>query len=169
MLKIHTTLLLKSPPGFTLIEILVVVIIVAVLAAIALPQYQKAVEKTQFTQTLAYLQRLYRAEKLHYLQYGSYDSSLKNLEEDWPSGTRLAGNNKFGNITFPTGHNFSFNFNNTTIQSSYKGITLQMSLSTGSVACYHYKDAAKKKICQRVQSAGYTCGINSCTLMRIGH
>ena len=71
MLKIHTTLLLKSPPGFTLIEILVVVIIVAVLAAIALPQYQKAVEKPQFTQTLAYLQRLYRAEKLHYLQYGS--------------------------------------------------------------------------------------------------
>lgn len=169
MPKIHTTLLLKSPPGFTLIEILVVVIIVAVLAAIALPQYQKAVEKTQFTQTLAYLQRLYRAEKLYYLQYGSYDSSLKNLEEDWPTGTRLAGNNKFGNITFPTGHNFSFNFNNTTIQSSYKGITLQMTLSTGSVACYHYKDAAKKKICQRVQSAGYTCGTNSCTLMRIGH
>ena len=64
--------------AFTLIELLVVVLIIVVLAAVALPQYQKAVEKTRIARALTVINSIQK----------SMDVWL--LENGWPaSGTDL--------------------------------------------------------------------------------
>ncbi|MBQ8032540.1 MAG: prepilin-type N-terminal cleavage/methylation domain-containing protein [Elusimicrobiaceae bacterium] len=71
--------------GFTLIELLVVVLIIGILAAVAVPQYQKAVEKSQATQALTLLKALVNAQKVYYLQTGTYATSYEQLDVDIPN------------------------------------------------------------------------------------
>ena len=150
--------------GFTLIELLVVVLIIGILAAVAVPQYQKAVEKSKFTETIGWLRQIHQAEKLYYLQNGSYQEYIEKLPIDWPAGTQL----KTRNVTLPNGTNFGYNVNNDCIQFYYKEVFSHFCLSNGEVTCFHRTDAAQKKICQQVQQTGYTCGINTCTLTSLG-
>ncbi|WP_052545799.1 type IV pilin protein [Elusimicrobium minutum] len=72
--------------GFTLIELLVVVLIIGILAAIALPQYNKAVEKSRITQAITYTTSIGRAEQMYYLANSSYTNNFDSLDLDF-SGT----------------------------------------------------------------------------------
>ena len=80
--------------GFTLIDLLVVVIIIAILAAIALPQYQKAVEKSRASQALVLLKGAYQAAAMYYMDKGSYPTSFAQMEFDVP----WMGNTKWTNL-----------------------------------------------------------------------
>ena len=60
--------------GFTLIELLLVVLIIGILAAVAVPQYQKAVEKSRTREAVLVLRNMQRALRLCYLQYGGRSS-----------------------------------------------------------------------------------------------
>jgi prepilin-type N-terminal cleavage/methylation domain-containing protein len=84
--------------GFTLIELLVVVLIIGILAAVAVPQYQKAVEKSKAAQALTLLKTVGQAQEAYYLANGEYASSLDEL----PVDVSWTGTEKWTNSDYPT-------------------------------------------------------------------
>jgi len=85
--------LLNNSSGFTLIELLVVVLIIGILAAVALPQYQKAVWKSRYTQAKTMTKSLAEAEEVYYLANGEYTLDPEALSIDLPGATcAMSGN-----------------------------------------------------------------------------
>mgnify|MGYP002852504811 CR=1 FL=1 len=71
--------------GFTLIELLVVVLVIGILAAVALPQYQKAVEKSRLAEAVTALENIMEAEHLHYVEHGYFGPDFKELLISMPN------------------------------------------------------------------------------------
>ena len=90
-----TSLCNHSQSAFTLIELLVVVLIIGILSAIALPQYQKAVEKSKAMQGLSIIKTLAQAGESYYLANGDYPDDLDTLDVSVPAG--FTGTEKFYN------------------------------------------------------------------------
>lgn len=70
--------------GFTLIELLVVVLIIGILSAAALPQYQKAVDKSRLAEILVIANGIETAEKSYYMASGQYTEDLESLDIQIP-------------------------------------------------------------------------------------
>ena len=66
--------------GFTLIELLVVVLIIGILVAVALPQYNKAVEKSRLTEALLYINTMEKAIDAYILQAGSVPDEAADID-----------------------------------------------------------------------------------------
>ncbi len=75
---------MKNNKAFTLIELLVVVLIIGILAAVALPQYQKAVEKSKAAQAFAMIRTVAAAQEAYHMANGTYATTLDELAVDIP-------------------------------------------------------------------------------------
>ena len=74
----------KSKQAFTLIELLVVVLIIGILSAIALPQYQKAVEKSRATEALTNMRTIVNNVEMVILENGTDDGGIYTDPDNWP-------------------------------------------------------------------------------------
>ncbi|WP_424244316.1 prepilin-type N-terminal cleavage/methylation domain-containing protein [Elusimicrobium posterum] len=72
--------------GFTLIELLVVVLIIGILAGIAVPQYNKSVLRSRYTEAVILATAISQAQERFFLATSQYPSSLEELDIDLPKG-----------------------------------------------------------------------------------
>ena len=71
--------------GFTLIELLVVVLIIGILAAIALPQYQKAVERSRIAEAVQTLGDWAQAQSIYYMQHNAFAEDINEGDITLPT------------------------------------------------------------------------------------
>ena len=86
---------MNNKQAFTLIELLVVVLIIGILAAVALPQYQKAVEKSKASQALTMVKSVGQAATSFRLANGGFPESFDELPIDIP----WTGTTKWANLS----------------------------------------------------------------------
>lgn len=74
----------KMKKGFTLIELLIVVLIIGVLTAVALPQYQKAVDKSRYATLMPVATAVRNAQESFYMASAQYSPDLQSLDIHLP-------------------------------------------------------------------------------------
>ena len=99
--------------GFTLIELLVVVLIIGILAAIALPQYQKAVEKSRAAEAIQNIQVIQKNMELFLSSTGGFPqgavdwAELENMGAgslqggEWDGNQYITKDFSYGLFCFP--------------------------------------------------------------------
>ena len=125
--------------GFTLIELLVVVLIIGILAAVAVPQYQKAVQKTRVKSMLFLIKSIVQAQRVYYLANNQYTYDFSKLDIELP------GENS--PISCSSAYN-SGNYNS--VYCKYQGLsdlTVERYYDQESTLCWASSDAAKE-ICK---------------------
>ena len=87
---------MKNTQAFTLIELLVVVLIIGILAAVALPQYQKAVEKSRFAAFIPLVKAVANAKSEYYLATGEHARTFDVLSIELPKEFTITDDSEYG-------------------------------------------------------------------------
>lgn len=77
--------------GFTLIELLVVVLIIGILAAVAVPQYERAVEKSRVSEAVARTRSIWTAQQAYFMSNGTYATDLADLDLSFSGTAAIEG------------------------------------------------------------------------------
>ena len=79
----------SNAKGFTLLELLVVVLIIGILAGIALPQYQRAKEKSIMTEGIQLAKQIAEANQRYYLVNDKYADDIRDLDIEFSGEVKL--------------------------------------------------------------------------------
>jgi type IV pilus assembly protein PilE len=131
--------------AFTLIELLVVVFIIGILAAIALPQYQKAVQKSRAYTAMQNVKALAEANRVHKLVTGQYTTDMNKLD------ITLRGNKYFSYLIYTsTVMHIVANSSNPAYQIVYFAEWPAFPQYQNKILCRAYKDTDGVKVCQNI-------------------
>ena len=88
----------EKKTGFTLIELLVIVLIIGILAAVALPQYQAAVLKSRYMQTITLAESIFKAQEVYRMANGQYAAAFDDLDIELPTNYNVPGYDGEGKV-----------------------------------------------------------------------
>ena len=135
--------------GFTLIELLVVVLIIGILAAVAVPQYKKAVLKTQMATFLPLVKAVDSAQKVYHLTNGEYATTFAQLDVVPPPGEK---NFSDRNILYKSGAHCSMYINEENSSFSCWGPNdkwrWEKYYKAKEIECWYYGHVLEKAACQ---------------------
>ncbi len=145
---------MKRNGAFTLVELLVVVLIIGILAAVALPQYQRAVEKSRIAEGSLVVEAIAKANERYRMANGHFTRDINDLDIDYP----LSEVNYSG-IPARGGENFVFTASNHAGDQRYIALAqrkpsghryvLTITLEgTRSCTLYAEASALQRKLCQ---------------------
>lgn len=165
--------------GFTLIELLVVVLIIGILASVAMPQYEKAVEKSKVSEALSLMASLRQATDVYVLANGYHSIELVGkgengadldidvesvLDCNFDDGDRCASKS-FSYDVF-CGSNECYvtalrqDINNPDDQYYYLRERKDSSTGKWEFNCYTYGTKKGENVCNSLKSQGWIYGIN---------
>ena len=144
--------------GFTLIELLVVVLIIGILSAVALPQYEKAVEKSRATEAMTILKALREQQSLCILDKGTLEGCMQDMGEgslfDYANITIPGAiNNDCGDPTCgPVTKNFSYALDGEYIYArriiNGEEVYVLETTAGAEIGCWNIQDETSKNWCK---------------------
>ena len=151
--------------GFTLIELLVVVLIIGILSAVAVPQYEKAVEKSRIAEARIMLKNLLNAYKVKCLEegvdlgdhcgegeYTLADNTLVNLDINLPGAVYECPDD----FCFDT-KDWQYSYDSDSFNANRKGKNYYLYIDKGEENIYCFNDD-NHRMCESL------CGADGCIL-----